>query len=372
MNRKDAKKRHNELGFDFQQVDYVEMCVGNAFQAAHFYRTVLGFDIVAYKDLTTGSRDKVSYLVKQGEIYLVLSSGIEDSSPLSHHLHVHGEGVIDIAFTVPDATDAFKMSVDATAVPVHEPKVFDDEQGQATIAAIGTFGETIHSLVERKGGSGSFFLPGFKPYTYLAEKSPGTGLTKLDHIAISVEHENLKKWAAFYMEKLGFYTGFKTPLETNISGMDSHCVRLVPESIKLPFVAPLPGKRKSQIAEYLSYYKGEGVQHLAFLTDNIVGSVRALRNHGIEFLYTPATYYDGLLEEKGPIEENFEDLKELGILLDRDADGYLLQNFSRPIQSRPTYFLEFIQRNGSDGFGVGNITALFKSIEREQEMRGNL
>jgi len=364
---------HQKKGnFNFHQIDYLELYVGNAFQAAHFYQKVLGFDIIAYKDLTMGSKDCVSYLVQQGTIRLLLTSGVNPSSPIFHHVHVHGDGVKDIAFTTSNVKEAFEMAVQLGAVPVQTPKIHQDADSQLVTAAIKTFGETIHTLLERQKGSETFFLPGYQPYHSKEEKKTGIGLKMIDHLAICVNQGEMEKWCDFYKNTLGFYTSHKEDVYTEYSGMKSEVVQLDAEGINFPIIEPASSRKRSQIAEFLDFYQGAGVQHMAFLSEDIIRSVRILKNRGIQFLNIPDAYYEDLLERVGPIEENPRDLQELGILVDRDQHGYLLQIFSKPLQSRPTLFFELIRRKGAKGFGSGNIRALYQALEKEQSQRGNL
>ena len=357
---------------NFHQIDHLELYVGNSFQAAHFYQKTLGFDIIAYKDLTIDSKDRVSYLVQQGDIRLLLTSGVNPSSPIFHHVHVHGDGVKDIAFTTANAREAFESAVKAGAVPVQSPTIYQDADGQLITAALATFGETIHTLVERQNGLETFFLPGYQPYNSLEENKTGIGLKMIDHLAICVNQGEMEKWCDFYKDTLGFYTSHKEDVFTAYSGMRSEVVRLDAEGLNFPIIEPAPSKKQSQIAEFLNFYQGAGVQHMAFLTEDIIQSVRTLKKRGITFLNIPDTYYEDLSDRVGPIEEKLHDLQELGILVDRDQHGYLLQIFSKPLQSRPTLFFEVIQRKGAVGFGSGNIRALYQALEKEQSLRGNL
>ncbi|MCP5050868.1 MAG: 4-hydroxyphenylpyruvate dioxygenase [bacterium] len=324
-----AGKRENG-NFEFSHIDYLELYVGNAFQSAYFYQRVLGFDIVAYKDLTMGSKDQVSYLLRQGNIRLLLTSGIDPSSPVFNHVNRHSDSVKDIAFN------------------------------------------TVHSLVERKSGSKGFYLPGYQPYSHRGDKTTGIGVKEIDHMAICVNPDQMREWCDFYKNTLGFYTSHAEDVYTENSGMKSEVVRLESENFKFVIIEPAASKNKSQIEEFLNFNQGEGVQHFAFLTDDIIETVKTLKEHGIQFLNIPDAYYEDLLPRVAPIEENLWDLQEFGILADRDEQGYLLQVFSKPLQSRPTLFIEVIQREGATGFGSGNIKALFKALEKEQQRRGNL
>lgn len=352
--------------------DYVEFYVGNAHQAAHYYRTVFGFTPTAYAGLETGSRGRVSYVVQQGNIRLVLTSALKHSDPVADHVHHHGDGVKDIAFAVKDARLAFEELVARGARPVREPTVLEDTAGRVVVAAVGVYGDTVHSLVERQQYEGAF-LPGFVPLERKpAAKAAAVGLSALDHVAISIEPGQLDHWVEFYERVMGFHVSHQEDVETAYSAMNSKVVQNSTGKIKFPMVEPASGRRKSQIEEYLEYYRGPGVQHMAFLSGDIVSSVGVLRAGGTEFLRTPNTYYEMLLDRVGSIREDLDSLRGLNILVDRDEWGYLMQIFTRPVQSRPTVFMEVIQRKGARGFGSGNIRALFQALEREQTLRGNL
>jgi 4-hydroxyphenylpyruvate dioxygenase len=351
--------------------DYIEFYVGNAHQAAHFYRTAFGFTPVAYQGLETGARDRVSYVMEQRNIRLVLTSALYHTDPIAEHVLIHGDGVKDIAFTVTDAEHAFAETVRRGAQPIMEPTVFEDKGGQVVKATIAAYGDTVHSFIQRKDYQGNFF-PDF-----IAIKNPPTPpikpcLAAIDHVAISLEPGQLDQWVRFYQEVLGFHASHEEDIETQYSAMNSKVVQNNTGRVKFPMVEPAQGRRKSQIEEYLAYYRGPGVQHIALLSSDIVETVRALRSTGNEFLRTPDAYYEMLEERVGKVEENMEELREQHILVDRDEWGYLLQIFTKPLQSRPTVFMEAIQRKGARGFGSGNIKALFEALEREQARRGNL
>ncbi|HEX8335667.1 MAG TPA: 4-hydroxyphenylpyruvate dioxygenase [Pyrinomonadaceae bacterium] len=356
-------------------IDYIEFYVGNAHQAAHFYRSMYGFDITAYAGLETGDRDRVSYLLEQGDIRLMLTSALSPRGPVSDHVHAHGDGVKDIALRVEDAAAAFEWTVSRGARPVSEPEVFEDEGGQSVRAVIGVFGDTVHTLLQRDSFGPA--RPGFVPLPNLVPvRNPApvikTGLDAVDHVAISVPYGELDVWVEFYQEVLGFHQSHREDVCTEYSAMNSKVVQSPDGSVKFPIVEPAPGKRKSQVQEHLEFYGGAGVQHVAFLTEGIIDAVRALRANGNEFLGAPDTYY-GMLEERiSKIDEDVSLLQGLNILVDRDEWGYLMQIFTRPVQCRPTVFFEVIQRKLARGFGGGNIKALFEAKEREQALRGNL
>ncbi len=354
----------------FKGFDYIEFYVGNAYQAAHFYRTAFGFLPVAYAGLETGERDRVSYLMEQGQIRLILTAATSPESQVAEHVRLHGDSVKDIAFAVDDARQAFAFVVNHGATPVMEPSVFEDKDGRMIKATIAAFGHTVHSFIERNGSQRAFF-PQYRPIT---KTSPAlsSSLEIIDHVAISVEKGSLDQWIDFYKNILGFQQSHQEDISTEYSAMNSKVVQSGNERIKLPIMEPALGQRKSQIEEYLEFNNGPGAQHIAFLSNNIIETVRFLRKNDIEFLCSPDTYYKMLESRIGEINEDIDLLRELNILADRDDWGYLLQIFSKPLQSRPTLFIEIIQRVGARGFGAGNIRALFEAVEREQAMRGNL
>ena len=350
--------------------DYIELYVGNAWQAMHFYRTVFGFTPVAYAGLDTGVRDRVSFVIRQGKINLVLTSAVDIDSPIAEHVRVHGDGVKDIAFRVNDAGRAFDETVRRGARPVLGPTVVEGPEGRIVKATIGAWGDTVHTFVQRGPYDGPFF-PGFRPMKS-APAAGRYGLAAIDHVAVSVEQGRLDYWVDFYKRVLNFHQSHQEDISTEYSAMNSKVVENETGKIKFPMQEPAAGKRKSQIEEYLSFYGGPGAQHIALLTSNIVETVRALRANGVEFLRIPQTYYEALEGRVGRLPEDMATLRELNILVDRDESGYLLQVFSRPLQSRPTLFMEVIQRKGARGFGGGNIRALFEAVEREQAARGTL
>jgi 4-hydroxyphenylpyruvate dioxygenase len=359
--------------FPINGTDYVEFYVGNAKQAAHYYRSAFGFQLVAYRGPETGTRDRASYLVQQNKVRLVLTSALGPDHPVAEHVLRHGDGVRDIALWVDDAREAFARAVERGARSVAEPTVLRDDEGEVVIAAFHTYGDTIHTLVERRNYSGAF-LPGFRRLESRFNPSP-VGLLHVDHCVGNVELGRMNTWVKFYEDVMGFRNLISfddKDISTEYSSLMSKVVANGNERIKFPINEPAQGKKKSQIDEYLEFYHGPGVQHLAIATDDIIETVTALRDRGVEFLRVPTTYYDDLQARVGRIDEPVDTLAELGILVDRDPDGYLLQIFTKPVQDRPTVFYEIIQRKGARSFGKGNFKALFEAIEREQALRGNL
>lgn len=354
-----------------KSVHHVEYWVGNARQAAYYYRQAFGFSQIAYSGLETGSREQVSYALQQGKARLVFTAPLCPTGQVSEHVRRHGDGVHDIAFHVEDADRAFALAVDRGARPAIEPHDLEDEHGRVRRAAVHTYGDTLHSFISPNGYDGPF-LPGFAP-----AEVPGreVGLLRIDHIVGNVELGAMNTWAEWYTNVLGFerYMTFDDKdISTEYSALMSIVMSDDANVIKFPLNEPATGRRRSQIQEYLDYYGGPGVQHVALLTTDIVHTVSRLRENGVEFLSVPDTYYQMLPERVGAIDEAIERLRPLGILVDRDEEGYLLQIFTQPVEDRPTVFYEVIQRKGSRGFGQGNFRALFESIEREQARRGNL
>ncbi len=359
--------------FPINGTDFIEFWVGNAKQASQFYRTAFGYRLVGYRGPETGVRDRASYLLEQGKIRLVLTSALGPEGPISAHVHEHGDGVKDIALWVNDAREAFQLATERGARSARDPEVLRDEHGEVVIAAIHTYGETIHSLVERRNYNGPF-LPGFKPVEprYNPE---GVGLLHVDHCVGNVELGAMNKWVKFYEDVMGFRNLISfddKDISTEYTSLMSKVVSNGNEKIKFPINEPAKGRKKSQIDEYLEFYRGPGVQHMALATDDILFTVSSLRDRGVDFLTVPTTYYGELQDRVGKIDEPVSVLEELGILVDRDPDGYLLQIFTKPVQDRPTVFYEIIQRKGARSFGKGNFKALFEAIEREQGLRGNL
>jgi 4-hydroxyphenylpyruvate dioxygenase len=359
--------------FPINGTDYVEFYVGNAKQASHYYRTAFGFQLVAYRGPETGTRDRASYLLQQNKVRLILTSPISPDHPAAAHVAKHGDGVRDIALWVDDAREAFDVAVERGARPAQQPTVLKDDAGEVVLAAIHTYGDTIHSLVERRNYRG-LFMPGFHPVN--PHYSPPTiGLQYVDHCVGNVELGAMNTWVKFYQDVMGFRNLISfddKDISTEYSSLMSKVVASGNDRIKFPINEPAQGRKKSQIDEYLEFYRGPGVQHLAIATDDIIQTVTALRDRGVEFLQVPKSYYDTVQERVGRIDEKLTLLKDLGILVDRDDEGYLLQIFSKPVQDRPTLFYEIIQRKGAKSFGKGNFKALFEAIEREQAARGNL
>lgn len=356
-----------------QAIDYVEFYVGNAKQAAHYYRTAFGFTPVAYAGLETGVRDRTSYLLTQGQIRLVLTAAMSDESPIARHVSQHGDGVRDIALRVEDATYSFHETVKRGARPIMEPTTYEDAHGTVVKSTIATYGDTVHTFVERKNYTG-IWAPGFRAITNPGEVRP-TGVVAIDHMVGNVELNKMLDWVKFYEDVMGFKQ-FQTfddkDISTDYSALMSKVMAGGGGKVKFPINEPAEGKKKSQIQEYLDFYGCPGVQHIALITGDIVATVADLTARGIEFLRTPTSYYQELEARVGKIDEPLEELERLGILVDRDDEGYLLQIFSKPVQDRPTVFFEIIQRKGARGFGKANFRALFEAIEREQELRGNI
>ncbi len=353
--------------------DYVELYVGNAKQAAHFYKTAFGFQSLAYCGLETGNREFCSYVVVQDKIRLVLTTPFNPDSEISDHIRRHGDGVKVIALWVDDAQSAYDETTKRGAEGVMEPTVFEDKDGIVIKAAIKTYGDTIHMFVERKKYNG-IFLPGFEKWES-DYNPPATGLKYIDHMVGNVDLGEMNKWADFYANVMGFanlVTFDDKDISTQYTALMSKVMTNGNGRIKFPINEPAAGIKKSQIEEYLDFYGGPGCQHIAVATDDIVFTISEMRKRGVEFLYVPGTYYDTVAERVGEIAEELEKLKSLGIMVDRDEDGYLLQIFTRPVEDRPTLFFEIIQRKGAKSFGKGNFQALFESIEAEQARRGTL
>ncbi len=353
--------------------DYVELYVGNAKQSAHFYKTAFGFQSEAYAGLETGMKDRVSYVLKQDKIRLVLTTPLHEGGELNAHINEHGDGVKVVALWVEDATKAFEETTKRGAKPYMEPTKEEDEHGHVVRSGIHTYGETVHIFVERKNYKG-VFLPGYQKWESHYNPAP-VGLRYIDHMVGNVDWGQMKKWCEFYAKVMGFaqiISFTDDDISTDYTALMSKVMSNGNGRIKFPINEPAEGKKKSQIEEYIEFYNGAGVQHIAVATNDIVATVSAMRERGVEFLYVPDTYYDDLLERVGKIDENIEVLKKHGILIDRDDEGYLLQLFTKPVVDRPTMFFEIIQRKGAQSFGVGNFKALFEAIEREQELRGTL
>lgn len=353
--------------------DHLEFYVGNAKQAAYFYQHAFGFNLIAYAGPETGVRDKTSYVLRQGKIVFVLTTSLNANSEISEHVKQHGDGVKVLALWVDDTKKSFKETTSRGATPVFEPTIYKDENGEVVMASIKTYGDTIHTFVERKNYKGPF-LPGYKK---AESKFPITpiGLQYVDHCVGNVSLGEMNKWVDFYENVMGFkllVTFDDKDISTEYSALMSKVVSNGNGFIKFPINEPADGKRKSQIEEYLEFYNGAGVQHIAVATDNIIQTVSELRKRGIDFLHVPDVYYEDVLDRVGKIDEDLKPLRDLNILIDRDEEGYLLQIFTKPVEDRPTVFFEIIQRKGAKSFGKGNFKALFEAIEREQELRGNL
>jgi len=353
--------------------DHMEFYVGNAKQSAYYYQKAWGYELVAYAGPETGVRDKASYVLQQGKIRLVLTTALHPDSDIARHHRDHGDGVKYLSLWVDDAAKAHEETTKRGAVSVMEPTVFEDENGKVVISAIQTYGETVHKFVERGEYKGPF-LPGFKEPLKKIEVEP-VGLRYIDHCVGNVDLGDMNKWVKFYEDIMGFrllLTFDDEDISTEYSALMSKVVSNGNGYVKFPINEPADGKRKSQIEEYLDFYHSAGVQHIAVETEDIIATVGELRSRGIDFLYVPDTYYDDVLDRVGKIDEDILALKDLNILVDRDDEGYLLQIFTKPVEDRPTLFFEIIQRKGAKSFGKGNFKALFESIEREQELRGNL
>jgi 4-hydroxyphenylpyruvate dioxygenase len=360
---------------DLQAIDYVEFYVSNALQAAHFYRTALGLRPVAYAGLETGVRDRASWVLARRNIRFVLTAPLlpRPNDPIAAHLACHGDGVKDIALRVADAEAAYNETLRRGARGVQEPTVAEDEHGRVIKASIAAYGDTIHSFIQRDGYEGAF-MPGYRPIAD-AMPTPETGIAAIDHIVGNVELGKMNEWVAYYRDILGFrqFIHFDDQdISTEFSALMSKVMQNGTGKIKFPINEPADGRRKSQIEEYLEYYGGPGVQHIALATGDILACVDTLKAAGIPFLRAPDSYYEELPSRIGTIAEDLRELAKRGVLVDRDEEGYLLQIFSQPLQDRPTLFIEIIQRKGSRGFGKGNFKALFEAIEREQDKRGNL
>jgi len=369
-----TKQKSNETDtFPINGTDYIEFYVGNAKQTSLFYQHCFGFQLIAYKGPETGSRDIVSYVLEQGKIRFVITSAFDPKHEILKHVALHGDGVKVLALWVDDAVEAYQLAIANGAESAFEPYTSQDKEGKVVLAGIKTYGETIHTLVERKDYFGSF-LPGFEATTNSIEVK-SLGLKHVDHCVGNVELGQMNQWVNFYEKVMGFkllVTFDDKDISTEYTALMSKVVSNGNGFIKFPINEPAEGKKKSQIEEYLDFYNGAGVQHIAIATDDIVHTVETLRNNGIEFLRVPDNYYDTVLDRVGKIKEDLEDLNRMNILVDRDEEGYLLQIFTKPILDRPTVFFEIIERHGAKSFGKGNFKALFEAIEREQALRGTL
>jgi 4-hydroxyphenylpyruvate dioxygenase len=377
MSTATAKSTDTTTQTDFlplEGTDYVEFYVGNAKQAAHYYMSAFGFQGIAYAGPETGVKDRASYAIRQHKLTFVLTTPLRPNNPISDHIYKHGDGVKTIALRVNDATSAWQETTKRGAESYLEPTRLEDEHGEVILSGIHTYGDTVHVFVERKNYKGAF-MPGYRPWSIPGFKPVDTGLQYVDHCVGNVGWNQMNPWVKFYEDVMGFrniLTFDDEDISTEYSALMSKVMSSGNGFVKFPINEPAEGKKKSQVEEYLEFYNGEGVQHVAMATNDIVKTVKDLMSRGVEFLKVPSTYYDDLLDRVGKIDEDIEPLKELGILVDRDNEGYLLQLFSKPVEDRPTLFFEIIQRKGAQSFGKGNFKALFEAIEREQEARGNL
>ena len=371
-----AKKRIPDQQTDFlplQGTDYVEFYVGNAKQAAHFYKTAFGFQSLAYTGPETGIKDKVSYAIRQNKLTFVLTTPLKKDSKIAEHIYKHGDGIKALALRVDDAEDAWVQTTKRGAISYMMPEILHDECGEFVMSGIKTYGDTVHLFIERKNYKGAF-MPGYTAWK--TEYNPAsTGLQYVDHCVGNVGWNQMNKWVKFYEDVMGFRNILSfddEDISTEYSALMSKVMSNGNGFVKFPINEPAEGKKKSQVEEYLDFYNGEGVQHVALATNNIIETVTALKSRGVEFLKVPSSYYNDLIDRVGKIDEDIKPLRELGILVDRDEEGYLLQIFSKPVEDRPTLFFEIIQRKGAKSFGKGNFKALFEAIEREQGLRGNL
>jgi 4-hydroxyphenylpyruvate dioxygenase len=354
-------------------IDHVELWVGNAAQAAYYFRNAFGFGEVAYAGLETGRRDQVSHVLMLGDVRLVLTGTLRAGTEIAAHHARHGDGVKVIALSVPDVDSAYREAVARGATGVAEPHALEDQHGKVRIADVATYGETLHRFVDRSGYDGPF-LPGYGPVEERVDRG-GINFIGIDHIVGNVELGAMNKWVKYYEDVFGMTEMIHfsdEAISTEYSALMSKVVTNGDGRVKFPINEPAEGRKKSQIDEYLEFYEGPGAQHIALTTDNIVKTIEELQKRGVKTLRTPASYYEEVPERIGEIDEQLSDLERLGILVDRDDEGYLLQVFTAPIGDRPTIFFEIIERHGARGFGEGNFKALFEAIEREQELRGNL
>jgi 4-hydroxyphenylpyruvate dioxygenase len=377
MNSTTASTAKHSTEADFlplEGTDYVEFYVGNAKQAAHYYMSAFGFQALAYAGPETGQKDRASYVVRQHKLTFMLTTPLRAGNPVADHIYKHGDGVKSLSLRVPDATLAWEETTKRGARSYMKPTRMQDEDGELVMSGIHTYGDTIHLFIERKNYKG-VFMPGFRAWNNPHFQTKDCGLLYVDHCVGNVGWNQMNPWVKFYEDVMGFKNILSfddEDISTEYSALMSKVMSSGNGFVKFPINEPAEGKKKSQVEEYLDFYDGEGVQHVALATKDIVKTVRDLMSRGVEFLKVPTTYYDDLLDRVGTIDEDLEPLKELGILVDRDNEGYLLQLFSKPVQDRPTLFFEIIQRKGAKSFGKGNFKALFEAIEREQEARGNL
>lgn len=377
MNTTTFKEKNKAIQTDFlplEGTDYVEFYVGNAKQAAHYYMSAFGFQSLAYSGPETGVKDRASYAVRQNKLTLVLTTPIRSNNEIADHIYKHGDGVKVLALRVADAASAWEETTKRGGKSYMRPEVLKDKDGEVVLSGIHTYGDTVHVFVERKNYNG-VFLPGYRAWSNPYYQPAETGLLYVDHCVGNVGWNQMNPRVKFYEEVMGFRNILSfddKDISTEYSALMSKVMSNGNGFVKFPINEPAEGKKKSQVEEYLEFYDGEGCQHVAMATNDIVKTVTELRNRGVEFLKVPTSYYDDLLDRVGHIDEDLEPLKELGILVDRDNEGYLLQLFTKPVEDRPTLFFEIIQRKGAKSFGKGNFKALFEAIEKEQEARGNL
>jgi len=377
MSTVSIQKKNIQTKEDFlplEGTDYVEFYVGNAKQAAHYYMSAFGFQALAYAGPETGMKDRASYVVRQHKLTFVLTTPLFPNNEMADHIYRHGDGVKALALRVDDAVQAWQETLKRGAKNYLEPKALKDDGGEVVVSGIHTYGDTVHLFIERKNYHG-VFMPGYREWGNAYFKPMDTGLQYVDHCVGNVGWNQMNPWVSFYENVMGFRNILSfddADISTEYSALMSKVMSNGNGFVKFPINEPAEGKKKSQVEEYLEYYNGEGVQHVALATNDIVKTVMELRKRGVEFLQVPTTYYDDLLSRVGHIDEDLAPLKELGILVDRDNEGYLLQLFTKPVEDRPTLFFEIIQRKGAQSFGKGNFKALFEAIEREQEARGNL
>jgi 4-hydroxyphenylpyruvate dioxygenase len=353
--------------------DYVEFYVGNAKQAAHFYKTAFGFQSLAYAGPETGVKDRVSYVIRQNKLTFMLTTPLTTGNPIADHVYKHGDGVKVLALRVPDARKAWEETSKRGGKSYLEPEVLTDDHGEVVLSGIHTYGDTVHLFIERKNYNG-VFMPGFRAWNSHYNPSE-SGLLYVDHCVGNVGWNQMNPWVKFYEDVMGFRNILSfddKDISTEYSALMSKVMSNGNGFVKFPINEPAEGRKKSQVEEFLDFYQGEGVQHVALATHDIVATVTQLRDRGVEFLQVPKSYYDTVLDRVGKIDEDLSPLAELGILIDRDDEGYLLQIFTKPVEDRPTLFFEIIQRKGAKSFGKGNFKALFEALEREQEARGNL
>jgi 4-hydroxyphenylpyruvate dioxygenase len=371
-----APKPSSSAEVDFlplQGTDYVEFYVGNAKQAAHFYKTAFGFQSLAYSGPETGTKEKASYVIRQNKLTFVLTTPLRSNNPITEHIHKHGDGVKVLALKVEDATSAWEETTKRGGKSYLEPVTLSDDDGEVVMSGIHTYGDTVHLFIER-GNYRGVFMPGFRKWES-SYNPPETGLLYVDHCVGNVGWNQMNPWVKFYEDVMGFrniLTFDDKDISTEYSALMSKVMSNGNGFVKFPINEPAEGKKKSQVEEYLEFYNGEGVQHVAVATNDIVKTVTDIQKRGVEFLNIPTSYYDELPDRVGHIDEDLEPLKKLGILVDRDNEGYLLQIFSKPVEDRPTLFFEIIQRKGAKSFGKGNFKALFEALEKEQDARGNL